>query len=261
MKRLIFFLCLFVIGFNLYSQNTQSMYTLDLRRDIVISASAVGSVSVYLYMALANLEHEPSTNFNRNDVNAFDRWLMFPFNQTIETARYVPLFSAMLLPIVPPLILGWGNQRGNLSTWVTYGIMSTQAFLLAYGTVGIMSIFIDRYRPNMYFEGPLHERPNSFPSSSSAVAFMSATFFTVTFSAEFPDSRWRIPVIVGSYTLASTVGAMRIFPGAHFLTDVLVGSAIGSFYGWLIPTLHRRPNNDRVSIHPTGNGLIMSVKF
>jgi len=48
----------------------------------------------------------------------------------------------------------------------------------------------------------------------------------------------------------------------HFLTDVLAGAAIGSFYGWLIPFLHKRPNIDNgISFHLTENGGIISLKF
>jgi membrane-associated phospholipid phosphatase len=98
------------------------------------------------------------------------------------------------------------------------------------------------------------------------MAFLPATFLSVTFSREFPDSSWRIPVIVGSHLLAATVGVIRITPGYHFLTDVLAGAAIGSFFGWLIPTLHRRPlpvlqGEGYLSFHFMGNGAVMSVRF
>ncbi|MDR0382654.1 MAG: phosphatase PAP2 family protein, partial [Spirochaetaceae bacterium] len=45
--------------------------------------------------------------------------------------------------------------------------------------------------------------------------------------------------IFGAYTLATGIASMRIISGSHFLTDVLTGTAIGSFYGWIIPFLHK----------------------
>lgn len=89
---------------------------------------------------------------------------------------------------------------------------------------------------------------------------MPATFLSVTFSAEHPDSQFRIPIIIGSYSIAVTVGVLSILSGNHFLTDVLVGAAIGSFYGWVMPTLHRR-TNENFSFHFTGNGILMSLRF
>jgi hypothetical protein len=40
-----------------------------------------------------------------------------------------------------------------------------------------------------------------------------------------------------------------------------MGVAIGSLYGWLIPWLHLRNDNKKIAIVPTGNGLIVSLKF
>jgi membrane-associated phospholipid phosphatase len=54
---------------------------------------------------------------------------------------------------------------------------------------------------------------------------------------------------------------MRITSGSHFLTDVLAGAAIGSLYGWLIPWLHLRNNNERFTIVPLTNGIMVSLKF
>ena len=69
------------------------------------------------------------------------------------------------------------------------------------------------------------------------MAFLSAGFLSATFSAEYPDSPWKIPIIAGVYTLATGIATFRIASGSHFLTDVLTGAAIGSLYGWVIPLL------------------------
>jgi undecaprenyl-diphosphatase len=83
---------------------------------------------------------------------------------------------------------------------------------------------------------------------------------STTFAAEYPGSKWKIPVIAGSYTLAAGIAALRIASGNHFITDVLAGAAIGSLYGWLVPFLHQRRNTN-VAITPVANGLMVSYKF
>jgi membrane-associated phospholipid phosphatase len=101
---------------------------------------------------------------------------------------------------------------------------------------------------------------NSFPSGSTSLAFLSATFLTTTFSLEYPDSKWKLPVIIGSYTLAAGVASMRIASGSHFMTDVLTGAVIGSFYGWIIPFLHRKNTNKNVAMNIIPNGILISLK-
>jgi membrane-associated phospholipid phosphatase len=54
---------------------------------------------------------------------------------------------------------------------------------------------------------------------------------------------------------------MRIISGSHFLTDVLTGTVIGSFYGWIIPFLHKKQNKNGLAINFTGNGLSVSLKL
>jgi len=255
MKKFIFLFCFFVMGFNLYSE---SVYTYSLKKDIVISTLSIG---LFLGSYLMNNERTIPGNLDRNDVNIFDRGLMYPSNATIYNFRYIQLYFLPYLPIITPFAVGGWNIIKEFDTWLTYGIMYTQAFLLTYGTRLLIGKTVHRYRPREYFReitSPINN--NSFPSGTTATAFMPATFFSVTFSAEFPDSPWRIPIIVGTHTLAAVVGITRVFSGVHFLTDVLAGAAIGSFYGWLIPTLHRR-TNDKISFHSTGNGGYISLKF
>jgi membrane-associated phospholipid phosphatase len=103
---------------------------------------------------------------------------------------------------------------------------------------------------------------NSFPSGSTAYAFLGATFLSTTFSREYPESKWKLPVILGSYTLASGIASMRILSGSHFPSDVLIGAVIGSLYGWLIPVLHIKDNNkNNLSMNLTGNGILVSLSF
>jgi len=44
---------------------------------------------------------------------------------------------------------------------------------------------------------------------SAAFSFLVSTLFSVTFSAEYLDSLWKIPVIAGSYALATIYGKWR----------------------------------------------------
>lgn len=61
----------------------------------------------------------------------------------------------------------------------------------------------------------------SVPSGHTAQAFVAATFLAEEYGKRY---KW-VPYL--SYTLASTVGALRIMNNKHYLSDVLIGAGIG----------------------------------
>lgn len=70
------------------------------------------------------------------------------------------------------------------------------------------------------------ERPDgsnfrSFPSSHTAQAFLAATFLSTEYKDKYP---W---MPYASYTVAATVGAMRIANNKHYINDVLFGAGFG----------------------------------
>jgi undecaprenyl-diphosphatase len=172
--------------------------------------------------------------------------------------------SAYGLLVLPALSL-IGN-RTDRNVIATYGIMYVEAFLLTYGTKEFLKNAINRYRPYCYFDGApgdqSSEYADSFPSGHTSLAFMAAGFLSATFLTEYPDSKWRVPVVGISYSLAAGIAAGRILSGSHFLTDVIAGAAIGSLYGYLIPALHvKKGDTERITFTPLVNGFMLSVKL
>jgi len=217
------------------AKHSESIFRYNLKKELLIGAFLIGMFIILFFM-----NSEPGSipaYLNRNDVNAFDRWLMFPHNLMLDNIKYLFLAVALVSPIIVPL----AKKIRSKGTWLTYGIMYSQAFIFTLGIRGILKTAIYRYRPYMYFDVTAVARDfhRSFPSGTAVLAFLPATFLSITFSAEFPNSRWKTPVVVVAHTLATAIGATRIFNGTHFLTDVLAGATIGIFLGWLIPTLHK----------------------
>jgi len=263
MKGFVFLICFFSAIFNLYSE---SVYTYNIKKDIVISALSIGAIGGS-YLAPGENNSIPNV-LDRNDVNFIDRGLMFPESNKPHHIRDSIRNWMPVLTIITPLTVwglgGWRFEREDFNTWLTYGIMYMQASTLTFGTVEILKKTVNRYRPRSYFSNSAGKLTSNdcFPSDTTAFSFLASTLFTVTFSAEYPDSLWRIPVIAGSYALATGIGVIGIISGMHFLTDVLAGAAIGSFYGWVMPILHRRPNIDKgISFCLTEKGGIVSFRF
>ena len=239
----------------------ENVFSLDLKTDLTLGSLAVGVFFSSLLIETPPTPDQFPFSLSRRDVNAFDRPLMVARqNAAIKRASDITMVGLGVLPVVSLL----GNF--NMTTATTYVVMYSQAMLLAYGTRMLFKNNITRFRPYSHDGRELraNHRHDSFPSGHTCAAFLSATFFSTTFVLENPDSGWRWPAVIGSHALAASVGAMRMMGGMHFLTDVLVGAAMGSFYGWLIPVLHLRRNRNSENTFPvklTGNGLLVSLKL
>lgn len=251
-----FILCFFFISINAYCD---SVFTYNLKKD-----AAIGALSLGVFASSFFVNNEPEEiplGPGKNSVNVLDRSFMLPYNKTLDITSDYGVYALLAMPVISLA----GNFKDK-EAWLAYGIMYTEAFLLTFGTKELLKNAIIRYRPYVYDggvpKGKEDDYYNSFPSGSTALAFLSAGFLSATFSAEYPGSPWKIPVIAGAYTLAAGVAACRIVSGSHFFTDVLAGAAIGSLYGFVIPALHKRQNNENsISLNFTGNGFLVSLKF
>ncbi len=107
-----------------------------------------------------------------------------------------------------------------------------QSFLISGITVVTLKSLFGRARPYMN-EGPLSFHPlnlnndyHSFPSGHTIVAFSAASVVS---------SNFRNPAVYAvSYSLATGVAMARIYKDKHWLSDVLMGAALGGVIGWVI---------------------------
>jgi membrane-associated phospholipid phosphatase len=236
----------------------ESAYTYNLQKDLII-----GSLSISVFTVPFFINNLPDNDsFLRDNINGFDRHLMFSYDKNIDTVGDIIMYTLLALPIIPMI----GNIK-NTSALLTYGIMYAEAFMLIHGTKDILKKIINRNRPYSYF-GPVSsgledDYYNSFPSGHTSLAFMSAGFLTSTLLKDYPASKWKMPVISISYSMAVAVAINRIRSGSHFLTDVIAGAAIGSLYGYLVPALHlnKKQNNTNITLTPSLNGFILSCSF
>ena len=211
----------------------ESRFSLDLATDLSIGA-AVLALNGVSYLA----DPVISDQTDISAINSFDRSLMFEIDGTMDDISTYGAYASLLVPA--SIFLHLDFEMDNL---LTYGVMYSEAFLLANGTKEILKTFISRYRPYTYF-GDISLDPdaddyyNSFPSGHTTFAFMSSAFLTTTLLLEKAPASLSIPIISASYLLSGTVAVLRITSGAHFPTDVLVGAGIGSLAGWLVPFLH-----------------------
>lgn len=133
----------------------------------------------------------------------------------------------------------------------------------AYVSVGVL---VNAIKYTVRTERPDGSAFNSFPSGHTSTTFMGAELVRIEYGEEHP---W---LAVGAYTIASTVGVLRVYNNRHWFTDVFAGAGIGILSArigyWLLPytkNLAHRITGWDVFVTPTasteGAALNAVVKF
>ncbi len=85
----------------------------------------------------------------------------------------------------------------------------------------VMAVTTQSIKKVLHKLRPDGSEDDSFPSGHTAEAFTAATFL----SEEFGERYTWVPYV--SYSIASSVGVLRVLNNKHYLSDVLVGAGIG----------------------------------
>jgi Membrane-associated phospholipid phosphatase len=152
---------------------------------------------------------------------------------SIKTAEHHPFFSTKVdtylkwLPYGSVLILDAFNvdTRHDLKKQLLIGGVSI-AMLNA--IVQPLKKTTHELRPNLTGD------EQSFPSSHTAISFLGAEIVHQELSDRYPAAS-----LIG-YGVATSTGVLRILKNKHWLTDVLVGAALGILVGKVIYALAQK---------------------
>jgi len=249
MKKKILFLFTLITSFNLFANQTENkskkidltptntVFKLDLQKDALILGSALTLIATDII--LSNIDNNVvhiDSKLNIDEVNKIDKILMRPYSKKFDLLGTGFELATAITPLVFLSV--------PTTEWTTIAGMYAETMLFAYGFKELAKAVFDRPRPYMYFDDfPIEEVQkgdwnSSFFSGHTTLSFAAATFTTYVFCKYKPESKWKIPVIATSYTLAAATATMRILSGNHFLTDVAIGAVVGSITGLLIPFWH-----------------------
>ncbi|WP_207433000.1 phosphatase PAP2 family protein [Sabulibacter ruber] len=226
------------------AQDTQRLYHTDLLRDGLITAGGV-TMAVTGSTLLTNkrqLTEADLASINKNQVNKFDRWAAGNYSKKAKDASDVFFYTSYGLPL-----LFLADKAATPHAKDIY-FLYAETISLAGGIYALTAGLTNRKRPNVYAtDAPLEERLHKYAENSffagHTAATASVTFFTAkVFHDLHPDSPWR-PVVWGAAAaFPATVGYLRLRAGKHFLSDNIVGYAVGASIGILVPELHKRSN-------------------
>jgi len=247
--------------FNIWG--SKKVFAIDPLTDGILLGTGVvltGGGLVFNDLAELNRKKYDGNIYDKSDVNAFDRKLVRPYSGIHSGASDFLLVAALAAPVT---LISTDKEE-----WFTNAVMYVETLLIANGLKEMMKLAVNRPRPYMYSDRdlPQDEIKNgdwakSLPSGHTTFAFASAGFLSYTFCRYFRNSPWRYPIVAGTYAIACGVAALRVSGGNHFLSDVLVGAAIGTVVGFMVPWLHTFKTKNDLSVAVSGNGLNFAMRF
>jgi len=212
---------------------------------------------------------------NQDDITASEVALLDPQNISAFNRSAISNFSpdaaktsdyfrdaAFFLPLTLFLTKNGKNE------WQDIASMYIETLTVNTALTFITQSTSSRVRPFIYNNDiPIEERTvrearRSFYSGHvSHVASLS--FFTASVLSDlYPESKYKWLWWSGAVTIPAITAYLRYEAGRHFPTDVMVGYAVGSALGYLIPKLHKINNEDlSLSMIPSADGLSLGMRM
>ncbi len=244
------------------SLSARSPYSLSWNTDGWI----VGTGIVSAFAASAVDESIPILTLNEinalevGSVNPFDRFSAGNYSHNQSKISDVLVGGTILSPLLFVFDSNIRDDAGSIS------LMYLETVLFASFTPSYGKGSAKRIRPFVYNrDAPLSEKQDqdarrSFFSGHATWAFATSIFFASVYTDYHPDSEYKDYIWGGAVGLASAVSILRVTSGAHFVSDVLVGAAVGSTIGYVIPYLHRN-NAENFSMTPMIGSDYRGVSF
>ena len=214
---------------------------------------------------------------DRSSINVLDRTVLGNHSAAAKTVSDIGLISLIALPFALDLgdsLIQRARDRSpqrsrHIRGWGKDVVVLLETFAVTYASTNLVKFALRRPRPYSYEADSEVGDPTendarlSFFSGHASMSFAMATSYAYLFQARHPRSRWVAPVWVLGMSLASVTAVARVEAGKHFWTDVIVGAAVGTGIGLLVPALHRnRVLGERVglSLAPTRRGSLLVLQ-
>lgn len=238
-----------------------------------VPAAIVGlGLTQYFYTKIpdvAALTPAQALALDRKDVNRFDRSVInFPISghtKAHNNSNYV-MYSTFALPGI--LMLDKNIRRD----WKAVSTMYFQVHAVSSTTYLAVGFPTRRARPLAYKNDyPIELRSGKSTYNSFFSGHVNSTaatsFFMAKIYCDYHDLSFVQKALI--YSAASippaVVASYRMRAGKHFRTDVLTGFALGAATGILVPELHKKRKNNKLTYLPIINqnmiGLNMSYNL
>jgi len=217
--------------------------TIETNPAVEIPAVVMGALLWSMPMLIESELPNPSLDrtYDRGKVNPLDRAMI---GAPLRGAR---LTSDILSGAVPVLVLAGTLAQLVHKDWepvLEDAIIILEAMVLTGITNQVVRHAFERPRPYMYLDGHQEVRfdnaedVHSFFSGHTATAFAAVTSFSMLATYRGRSKVWTGLSWGLGLGLGVGMGAFRVLSRDHHLTDVVVGAAVGTAFGLLMPWLH-----------------------
>ena len=148
-------------------------------------------------------------------------------------------------------LYGVGRLAGN-ERMADLGLHGSEAIVIGLVATSAIKFAVGRARPYVG-EGPNHFEPfrgignedfRSFPSGHTLIGFAAAAAVVEETRIWWPNSVWYIgPLMYGG---AAAIGLSRMYDNKHWLSDVIMGAAFGTFSGRKVVRYHHSHPGNRL---------------
>ena len=252
-----------------FDVQAQQPYSLHSKKEGILlsSSAALGISALVLRLALDKPILEDLNALNPAQVNTFDRRTISNYNNAAARNSDIAFYS--ITTITAASVIGTSlktqEKRTNL---LTNTVMFFEANLLNTSLTELTKNSVQRMRPYAYNSAVslpqklTHDTKRSFFSGHTSVvatnAFLSAHLLSNYLQLENKWLVWVPTAIIPAYT-----GFERVRAGKHFISDVVVGYAVGMSCGLLIPQIHKSKDNFTLnaSYHSDATLIGFSYRF
>lgn len=221
--------------------HSQTPYTLQGGREGALfgaGAATLGS-SILIGHHVEPLTPEEIAVLDAGRIWKGDRWVTRQWSPAAQKASDKFLLGSLLLPATLYLDQPARTDAG------TVALISLESVLLTAGLTNLTKTLVKRPRPFVFNpDVPLPKKIDTdarysfFSGHTSLTACM--TFVTAKMYHDiYPESNARPYVWATAAIIPAVTGYLRIRGGKHYLTDVLVGYAIGAVVGVVVPEIHK----------------------
>lgn len=200
-------------------------------------------------------------NLNSSSILGFDSKVVENFSD--QASRTSDIFKDGILVVPFSFFLasrGRENAREIFLMYCEVGAINFGLTRLVKGATG-------RYRPYAYnpdVDLSLKLSPTTRRSffSGHVSHVTSLSFFTASiFEDLYPDSNMKYVVWTGALAAPAITAYLRVKAGRHFISDVVVGYAVGGAIGYLVPRFHKTVKDHNIDIIGAEGGLGMIYTF